>query len=69
MDEVERYKLRDKLHNIEFQIVWCEDNLRWLAGDPPSEERTRRQEYMTSEIARLTTERDKLNADNASIAG
>jgi len=37
----------------EFQIVWCETNLRWLAGEPVSDERTRKERYMVSEIERL----------------
>ena len=36
-----------------FQIAFCETNLRWLAGEPPSDERTRKQQKMVEEIARL----------------
>ncbi len=36
-----------------FQIVWCENNLRYLAGEPPSEERSRKEQFMLSEIERL----------------
>jgi len=37
----------------DFQITFCETNLRWLEGEPPSEERTRKQQAMVSEIERL----------------
>jgi len=42
--------------NNNFQITFCETNLRWLAGEPPSEERTRKEQKMVSEIARLKAE-------------
>lgn len=42
--------------NIEFAIAWCETNLRWLAGDPPSEERTRKEQINVCEIERLKSE-------------
>jgi hypothetical protein len=40
--------------NNEFQIAFCETNLRWLAGEPVSEERTRKEQFMISEIKRLS---------------
>jgi len=44
------------MKNNDFQIVSCETNLRWLAGEPPSEERTRQTQKMVDEIKRLTEE-------------
>jgi len=41
------------MKNKEFQITFCETNLRWLAGEPPSDERTRKQQAMMQEIDRL----------------
>lgn len=46
----------DELKNKEFQRTFCENNLRWLAGDPPSDERTQKMQYMQSEIERLRLE-------------
>lgn len=45
--------------NRAFRITWCETNLRWLAGEPPSEENTKRKDYMVREIKRLKTEATK----------
>jgi len=42
-----------KKKNAEFQLVWCETNLRYLVGEPPSEKRNKNIEYMKSEIERL----------------
>ncbi len=42
------------MKNNDFQIAWCETNLRWLVGEPPSDERTRRIQAMISEIERLS---------------
>ncbi len=41
------------MKNNEFQITFCETNLRWLNGEPPSGERTRKQQTMMQEIDRL----------------
>ena len=40
----------------DFQIAFCETNLRWLAGEPPSEERTQKEKFFVSEIERLKAE-------------
>lgn len=39
--------------NTAFQIAFCETNLRWIAGEQPSEARDRRQLTMCREIERL----------------
>lgn len=39
--------------NNDFQITFCETNLRWLAGEPPSDERDRKMQVMVLEIERL----------------
>ena len=39
-----------KRKNLEFAIVWCETNLRYLYGDPESEERNKKIEDMKSWI-------------------
>jgi len=39
--------------NLEFNIAWCETNLRWIAGEPPSEERDRKLAFNVAEITRL----------------
>jgi len=54
--------MNDKRKNIEFQITFCETNLRYLAGEPPSEEVTRKQKFMVDEIDRLKKELGTLNA-------
>jgi len=41
------------MKNNDFQIAFCETNLRWLAGDPPSEERAQKVRAMVREIERL----------------
>jgi hypothetical protein len=48
-EELARYWRRNK----EFQITWCETNIRWLDGESPSEKRDTSILYMMDEIRRL----------------
>ncbi len=54
---------QEKIHGQRFKIVWSENNLRYLATDPDSEEKRRRValnlqgiEDAKAEIARLEQE-------------
>jgi len=42
-----------KKENTEFNIAFCETNLRWLAGNPESPENTKKIEKVKKEITRL----------------
>lgn len=42
-----------KQNNIEFNITFCETNIRWLCGDLSSEERDRKIAFNFAEVARL----------------
>lgn len=44
------------MENIEFQITFCETNLRYLLGEPESEDRDNKIAFMKSEIKRLKEE-------------
>lgn len=39
---------------ILFNITFCQTNLRWLNGDPPSEKKNKAIEFQKMEIERLT---------------
>lgn len=54
--------------NIEFQITWCENNLGYLAGEPASEERTRKENFMKSEIVRLNKSLAEIRKNQSRIA-
>jgi hypothetical protein len=42
-----------KKENTEFNITFCETNLRWLSGNPESPENTKKIEKTKKEISRL----------------
>lgn len=41
------------LDNLRFQVTWCESNLRYLLGNPASEENTKLINYMKKEIEEI----------------
>ncbi len=52
--------MTSRKENLEFNIVWCESNLRWLAREPQSEERTRKEKCMIAQIERCNKELEEL---------
>lgn len=43
--------MNDERKNLEFEIAWCEDNLRYLAGEPESESKKLCIQFNTDRIA------------------
>ena len=53
--------------NLDFQIQWCETNLRFLADEPPGAARDQAITFMFAEINRLNLERLKAEKETYDI--
>ena len=57
--------MKSERDNLEFGIVWCETNLRYLAGEPQNEETKRQIEINKLAIEEKTTKLQKIQENNA----